>query len=92
MRFAESSIPRLQLSYLDCQGASPREQMVEACRRDNIDLYGEVLDSMKDKGRKETAEFLNSCKDVTGNYLLHVCATYGSCAQPCLITVEMNLY
>jgi len=61
------------------QGASPREQIVEACRRDSVELFQEVLGGMKKKSPEQIAEFFNNARDVMGNYLLHVCATYGSC-------------
>ena len=61
------------------QGASPREQIIEACRRDNVDLFQEVLGSLKGKSKEEIAKFFNEAMDTMGNHLLHVCASYGSC-------------
>lgn len=52
---------------------------MEACRRDNVELFQEVLSGMKSQPPEEIAEFFNNATDVMGNYLLHVCATYGSC-------------
>jgi len=54
---------------------------VEACRRDNVELFQEVLTGMKGQPAKKIAEFFNNATDVMGNYLLHVCATYGSCVS-----------
>lgn len=61
------------------QGASPRELVVEACRRDQQHLIEQVLDSMSEKSNEEVAEFFNNVKDGMGNYALHICAMYGSC-------------
>ncbi|KAH8692754.1 ankyrin repeat protein [Talaromyces proteolyticus] len=62
----------------DDEGASPRELVVEACRRDQQHLIEQVLDGMAEKTNEEVAEFFNSVKDALGNYALHICATYGS--------------
>jgi hypothetical protein len=63
------------------QGASPKEQILESCRRDNVELFHDVLNDMKNKSKEEIAEFFNSVTDTMGNHLLHVCANYGSCKQ-----------
>ncbi|KAJ5947109.1 hypothetical protein N7466_000124 [Penicillium verhagenii] len=60
------------------QGASPRELVVEACRRDQQDLIEQVLNGMNDKTNEEVAEFFNNVTDALGNHALHVCALYGS--------------
>jgi len=60
------------------EGASPKEQILEACRRDNVELFQAVLSSMKGQSKEQIAEFFNTATDTMGNYLLHVCATYGS--------------
>ncbi|KAF7510642.1 hypothetical protein GJ744_006254 [Endocarpon pusillum] len=62
----------------DNEGASPREQIVEACRRDNVELFQEVLGGMRGQPAEKIADFFNNTTDVMGNHLLHVCATYGS--------------
>lgn len=62
----------------DDEGASPKEQLLEACRRDNTELLQEVLDGMSSKSKEQVAEFLNNLTDSMGNYLLHICAQYGS--------------
>lgn len=61
------------------KGASPKEQIIEACRRDNVDLYNEVLAGMKGKSKEQVAKFFNEVLDTLGNHLLHICASYGSC-------------
>ena len=61
------------------QGASPKEQILDACRRDNVELFKEVLSDLKYKPKQEVAEFFNEATDTMGNHLLHICATYGAC-------------
>jgi hypothetical protein len=61
------------------QGASPKEQILEACRRDNVELFQEVLGGMKRQSKEQIAAFFNTTTDTMGNFLLHVCANYGSC-------------
>ncbi|GES60769.1 ankyrin repeat protein [Aspergillus terreus] len=59
-------------------GASPRELVVEACRRDQPHLIQQVLETMEDKSNEEVAEFFNGVTDSMGNHALHICAQYGS--------------
>jgi len=61
-----------------CQGASPKEQVIEACRRDNLELFNEVKDGMKSQSKEQIAAFFNDTTDTMGNHLLHVCANYGA--------------
>lgn len=58
------------------QGASNRELLLEACRRNNTDLLTTVLDSYKTSD--ETAHFLNTATDALGCGALHIGAQYGS--------------
>jgi len=60
------------------EGASPKEQILEACRRDNVELFQEVLGGMKGQSKEQIAEFFNSATDTWGNFLLHICAVSGS--------------
>ncbi|OJJ70639.1 hypothetical protein ASPBRDRAFT_44869 [Aspergillus brasiliensis CBS 101740] len=60
------------------EGASPRELVVEACRRDQPHLIEGVLERMEGKSNEEVAEFFNGVTDSMGNHALHICATYGS--------------
>ncbi|KAJ9191499.1 hypothetical protein DTO166G4_1707 [Paecilomyces variotii] len=62
----------------DDEGASPRELVVEACRRDQPHLIEQVIHGMENKSNEEIAEFFNSVTDALGNYALHICAMYGS--------------
>lgn len=61
------------------QGASPRELVVEACRRDQPHLIEQVLNTMNEQSNEEVAQFFNEVTDALGNHALHICATYGSC-------------
>ncbi|KAI9367162.1 hypothetical protein BJX61DRAFT_529812 [Aspergillus egyptiacus] len=60
------------------EGASPRELIVEACRRDQPHLIEQVLESLEGKSNQEVADFFNGVTDSMGNYALHICAQYGS--------------
>ncbi|KAJ5774526.1 hypothetical protein N7457_009422 [Penicillium paradoxum] len=60
------------------EGASPRELIVEACRRDQPHLIEQVLNDMEEKSNEQVAEFFNGVTDSMGNYALHICAQYGS--------------
>lgn len=69
----------------DEDGASPRELILEACRRDNTELLEETiadLASAATKSGKKPAEhvaaILNGARDGVGNGCLHLAATYGS--------------
>lgn len=58
------------------KGASAKEQLIEACRRNNVDLFNEILE---EKGDDEIADLLNHTKTVMGNHLLHEAALQGNC-------------
>ncbi|KAJ5514766.1 hypothetical protein N7463_004318 [Penicillium fimorum] len=60
------------------EGASPRELVVEACRRDQPHLIEQVLNDMEDKSNEQVAQFFNEVTDSMGNHALHICAQYGS--------------
>ncbi|PGH20393.1 hypothetical protein AJ80_03538 [Polytolypa hystricis UAMH7299] len=62
----------------DDEGASPRERVVEGCRRDQVHLLEEVMHDMESKSNEEVAEFFNGVTDPMGNHALHICAMYGS--------------
>ncbi|KAI4954475.1 hypothetical protein J4E91_002188 [Alternaria rosae] len=69
----------------DEEGASPRELVLEACRRNNTELLEETLKDLaaaaSKSGKKpedHVAETLNNTRDGVGNGCLHVAATYGS--------------
>ena len=71
------------------QGASPREQLLEACRRDNTELFESALEAIKSQTKEQIADFLNNIKDSMGNYLLHICAQYGSCEYPQFLRCDL---
>ncbi|KAL9014219.1 MAG: hypothetical protein Q9173_001125 [Seirophora scorigena] len=58
------------------EGATPRELVLEACRRNNTSLLSEVLTSLRTP--EKIAELLNNAKDGVGNHCLHLAASYGS--------------
>lgn len=69
----------------DEQGASPRELLLEACRRNNTSLLEDTLAELaaaaKKAGQKpkdHVAQTLNKAADGVGNGCLHIAATYGS--------------
>jgi len=39
---------------------------------------------MKGKSKEQIADFFNNTTDTMGNYLLHICATYGACENESL--------
>ena len=61
------------------EGASPREQLIESCRRNNTALLAEVLSSKPlSSNPAAIAKFLNTTTDGLGCSGLHVAAQYGS--------------
>ncbi|KAL8783312.1 MAG: hypothetical protein Q9195_009433 [Heterodermia aff. obscurata] len=57
------------------EGASPRELLLEASRRNNTSLLSEVLHS---QSSTQISKLLNESTDGVGNYCLHIAASYGS--------------
>ncbi|KAF9691039.1 hypothetical protein EKO04_011096 [Ascochyta lentis] len=69
----------------DEDGASPRELVLEACRRNNTELLEETIAELSSSAAKEgkeaaahVAQVLNAARDGMGNGCLHLAATYGS--------------
>lgn len=64
-------------------GASPRELLMEACRRNNTSLLEEVLSDLSaaggEKATEHVAKTLNEARDGIGNGVLHLAASNGSC-------------
>ncbi|KAL8965003.1 MAG: hypothetical protein Q9183_004087 [Haloplaca sp. 2 TL-2023] len=58
------------------EGASPREIVLGACRRNNTDSLSEVLKSLAKP--EKIADLLNNAKDGVGNHCLHLAASNGS--------------
>ena len=73
-----------QLSIIQ-GGATPRELLIEACRRNNTDLLEEVILDLQKSAfcgiapENAVAETLNSTQDGIGNGLLHIAAANGNC-------------
>lgn len=60
-------------------GASPRELLLEACRRNNTSLLSEIFTSKPlSSNDKAIADFLNNTTDALGASALHIAAQYGS--------------
>ncbi|KAH8886770.1 hypothetical protein GQ53DRAFT_750417 [Thozetella sp. PMI_491] len=57
------------------EGASIQEQLIEACRNNNTELFHEVLE---DKGDDEIARLLNETTTVLGSHLYHEAASRGN--------------
>jgi len=66
----------------DEEGASPRELVLEASRRNNTDLLQEVLDRFTKQNKKTApeniAKLLNTARDGIGNGVLHLAAANGN--------------
>ncbi|EME88121.1 uncharacterized protein MYCFIDRAFT_209713 [Pseudocercospora fijiensis CIRAD86] len=63
----------------DDEGASPKELLLESCRRNNTTLLSEVLAGSPFNSKATAiANFLNSTTDALGSSALHVAAQYGS--------------
>lgn len=61
------------------EGATPKELLLEACRRNNTTLLTEVLSTPPLSSNPSTiAKFLNTTTDALGASALHVAAQYGS--------------
>ncbi|KAG5928507.1 hypothetical protein E4U60_007751, partial [Claviceps pazoutovae] len=56
------------------EGASTKELLIEACRRNNTDLLTEVLEGKPDD---EITRLLNGTITVMGNHLYHEAASQG---------------
>ena len=55
-----------------------KEQLVEACRRNNVDLLQEIISNCKNDD--EISDLLNKTTSVMGNHLYHEAALQGNCA------------
>ncbi|KAI0201702.1 ankyrin repeat protein [Astrocystis sublimbata] len=58
------------------EGASVGEQLVEACRRNNVDLLTEIIQNCKSDD--EVSRLLNNTTSVMGNHLYHEAALQGN--------------
>ena len=61
------------------EGASPRELLIESCRRNNTSLLTSLLsDPPLSSNASSIAKFLNTTTDALGASALHIAAQYGS--------------
>ena len=61
------------------EGASPREILIEACRRNNTALLSDLLSSKPlSSDPTKISHFLNTTTDPLGSSALHIAAQYGS--------------
>ncbi|RYP26398.1 hypothetical protein DL767_008060 [Monosporascus sp. MG133] len=58
------------------EGASVKEQLIEACRRNNVDLLSEIISNCKSDD--EISDLLNNTTTVMGNHLYHEAAAQGN--------------
>ncbi|KAI4864842.1 hypothetical protein F4820DRAFT_422324 [Hypoxylon rubiginosum] len=59
------------------EGASVGERLIEACRRDNVDLLNEIIADYDGK-KEELTSLLNNTTTVMGNHLYHEAALRGN--------------
>ncbi|CRJ79426.1 Ankyrin repeat-containing protein like [Verticillium longisporum] len=57
------------------EGASTKELLIEACRRNNTDLFQEIVDGIPDE--EQLSKILNETTTVLGNHLYHEAAAGG---------------
>lgn len=57
------------------EGASVKEQVIEACRRNNVELLTEIIGNCKDD--EEISALMNKTMTVMGNHLYHEAALQG---------------
>lgn len=71
----------LRLTHgLPLQGASVQEILIEACRRNNVDLLTQIIDETGNDAKM--ASLLNDTRTVMGNHLYHEAASRGNCEHP----------
>lgn len=58
------------------EGATPRELLLEASRRNNTSLLNDLLSSLS--SAEKIANLINTATDGLGCYCLHIAASYGS--------------
>ena len=59
------------------QGAKPSELVIEACRRNNVDLLKEVIEGCTTS--EAATKLLNDSKSVLGSHAYHEAASRGNC-------------
>jgi len=82
LNFFTLSLLSTRPKMADEEGASPRELVLEASRRNNTDLLQEVLDRFTKQNKKTApeniAKLLNTARDGIGNGVLHLAAANGN--------------
>ncbi|KAI0883662.1 uncharacterized protein GGS22DRAFT_165757 [Annulohypoxylon maeteangense] len=58
------------------EGASVKEQLIEACRRNNVDLLNEIISNCKNDD--EITDLMNNTTTIMGNHLYHEAALQGN--------------
>ncbi|KAI0125149.1 hypothetical protein BJ170DRAFT_490452 [Xylariales sp. AK1849] len=58
------------------EGASVKEQVIEACRRNNVELLTEIINNCKSE--TEISALMNTTTTVMGNHLYHEAALQGN--------------
>jgi hypothetical protein len=56
-----------------------KELLIEACRRNNTDLFTETIETIKSED--ELSKVLNETTTVMGNHLYHEAASRGNCTS-----------
>lgn len=72
------------------QGASTKELLIEACRRNNVDLLQEIISGCKSD--EEISDLLNNTTSVLGNHLYHEAALRGNCMTLYIFSVHIYIY
>lgn len=62
---------------MDGEGASYGEQLLDAARRNNVDLLNTVFENLQGSP-EQIADLINSSRDPLGDTALHLCCQYGS--------------
>lgn len=62
---------------MSSEGASLSEQLLDASRRNNVDLLESILEASENDAAK-IADLINTSNDPFGNTALHLCCKYGS--------------
>lgn len=62
---------------MSVEGASLKEQLLDASRRNNVDLLEQAFNDL-DNDPKKIADLINTAKDPLGNTALHLASKYGS--------------
>lgn len=74
---AYSVLGGFDISNFVSQGASVKEQLIEACRRNNVELLTEIVENCKSDD--EISSLMNKTTTVMGNHLYHEAALQGNC-------------